>query len=177
MKKPIGIALISLMVLAGCGEQVVQDESQKTPSPEGAAMTQPVINDGSGETVPEMVVTPTETPTPTPTTTPTTAPAPTPTPTPAPEAAPAPLVINLSSGNMFFNPNKITAKLNQKVTINFKNSGFHTFVLGAFGVNVDLKGKDTATITFIASKKGTFEFICDVPGHKAAGMVGTLVVE
>ena len=33
------------------------------------------------------------------------------------------------------------------------------------------------TIEFTPTKPGTYEFFCTVPGHKDAGMVGTLVVK
>src|SRR3546814_8259646 len=32
------------------------------------------------------------------------------------------------------------------------------------------------TIVFRATKAGTFEYVCTIPGHKAAGMFGKLVV-
>jgi|SRR5579859_144122 len=35
----------------------------------------------------------------------------------------------------------------------------------------------TGKLQFTASKPGTYEFYCTVPGHKEAGMVGTLVVK
>ncbi len=35
----------------------------------------------------------------------------------------------------------------------------------------------TNTIEFTPTKPGTYEFFCTVPGHKEAGMVGTLVVK
>ena len=34
----------------------------------------------------------------------------------------------------------------------------------------------TSVLEFTPSKPGTYEFYCTVAGHKAAGMVGTLVV-
>ena len=34
----------------------------------------------------------------------------------------------------------------------------------------------TGSMQFTASKPGTYEFFCTVPGHKEAGMVGTLIV-
>lgn len=35
---------------------------------------------------------------------------------------------------------------------------------------------ETRSIEFTPTKPGTYEFVCTVPGHKEAGMVGTLVV-
>lgn len=41
----------------------------------------------------------------------------------------------------------------------------------------DISGKGAATaIVFRATKAGTFEYYCTLPGHKAAGMVGNLIV-
>ena len=42
------------------------------------------------------------------------------------------------------------------------------------GKTVQPGGKSTDTLTL---KPGTYTFYCPVPGHKAAGMVGTLVVK
>ncbi|WP_349408558.1 cupredoxin domain-containing protein [Pseudalkalibacillus sp. SCS-8] len=36
---------------------------------------------------------------------------------------------------------------------------------------------DTVSIKFIPKETGTFEFYCSVPGHKEAGMKGTIIVE
>ncbi|HEY5714693.1 MAG TPA: plastocyanin/azurin family copper-binding protein [Candidatus Gracilibacteria bacterium] len=33
------------------------------------------------------------------------------------------------------------------------------------------------SVTFVADKKGTFEFYCSVGSHRTNGMVGTLIVE
>ena len=35
----------------------------------------------------------------------------------------------------------------------------------------------TASVTFVANKKGSFEYYCSVGNHRAQGMVGTLIVE
>lgn len=35
----------------------------------------------------------------------------------------------------------------------------------------------TATVTFTPTKAGTYNFACNLPGHKEAGMVGTITVQ
>lgn len=85
-------------------------------------------------------------------------------------------IVNMESANMFFKPNTLALRKGEKTTINFKNTGFHTFVLEEFDVNVDLKGKTEGSVTFTPDKVGTFEYFCDVPGHREAGMKGTLTV-
>src|SRR4051794_8896170 len=53
--------------------------------------------------------------------------------------------------------------------------------IGVEGKGVDRDGKvvaagGTSTVT-VALKKGTYEFYCPVPSHKAAGMKGTITVQ
>jgi uncharacterized cupredoxin-like copper-binding protein len=36
---------------------------------------------------------------------------------------------------------------------------------------------ETAVLEFTPTQPGTYEFFCTVPGHKEAGMVGTLIVK
>lgn len=43
-------------------------------------------------------------------------------------------------------------------------------------LHVSALGGASATLEFTPSKPGTYEFWCTVPGHKEAGMTGTLVV-
>jgi plastocyanin len=64
-----------------------------------------------------------------------------------------------------------------KVTITLDNQDPfpHDVTIDALGVKVAADGGKSATETFDAAP-GTYEFYCSIPGHKAAGMVGTLTV-
>jgi nitrite reductase (NO-forming) len=55
----------------------------------------------------------------------------------------------------------------------------HDLTVEAFGVKTSLFMEQGAeeTLTFVAGQGGEFEYFCSVPGHKQAGMVGTLMVE
>ncbi len=79
-----------------------------------------------------------------------------------------------------YTPNKITVKIGQPVQLLLDNKGVieHDWVVDRFKVKTGLvqPGK-SATATFTPTAKGTFEFYCSVPGHKEAGMKGTLVVQ
>lgn len=86
------------------------------------------------------------------------------------------LTMNMDSGNFYFRPNTIAAKLNQPVTIKFNNSGFHTFTIDELGVNQTLSGS-LSSFTFTPNKKGTFEFYCTVGNHRDLGQKGTITVE
>jgi plastocyanin len=52
---------------------------------------------------------------------------------------------------------------------------WHTFTIDSLHVNVDVPIGANRRVTFNAPS-GTYEFYCRVPGHKAAGMKGTLIV-
>lgn len=66
------------------------------------------------------------------------------------------------------------------VQINLVNGdgAVHDIAVPDFKAKSDqLVGKGTATaIVFRANKNGTFEYLCSIPGHKAAGMFGKLIV-
>jgi nitrite reductase (NO-forming) len=54
----------------------------------------------------------------------------------------------------------------------------HDFVVDELGVDVTVAPGETTQVTIPEdAAAGEYEFYCSVPGHAAAGMVGTLVVE
>lgn len=48
---------------------------------------------------------------------------------------------------------------------------------GADSLSVHAQPKQDATVEFTATQKGSYEFYCAEPGHKEAGMKGTLTVQ
>jgi uncharacterized cupredoxin-like copper-binding protein len=82
---------------------------------------------------------------------------------------------------MKYAPDTLNVKAGEPVTIVFKNSGIiaHDLVTSGADKNVKLvnlgSGKQQRA-TFEANKPGTYEFVCQQPGHKEAGMVGKIVV-
>ena len=94
-------------------------------------------------------------------------------------------VVKLSAdpgGQLRFNTARLTAKPG-KVTLRMTNptsAGMpHGISVEGHGVDSDgptvAPGKvSTVTVTL---KKGTYEYYCPVPGHKEAGMKGTLTVQ
>ncbi len=94
-------------------------------------------------------------------------------------ATPAPLVINLKAEDIKYDSMAITAKVGQAVTVNIQNAGAleHSLVIDALNVKLEhIQAGQTSSITFTPTAAGTFEFYCNVPGHKDAGMKGTLTV-
>ena len=51
----------------------------------------------------------------------------------------------------------------------------HNFSIDELGIDIDLPAGETRE-TVINAPAGEYEYYCNVPGHKEAGMVGTLIV-
>jgi len=87
--------------------------------------------------------------------------------------------IDLSAVDISFSPKDLTIPANTDVSVTVTNNGVlqHNFVLDEAGVDSGLlNGGESATV-IINLPAGTYQFYCSVPGHKEAGMVGTLIVE
>jgi uncharacterized cupredoxin-like copper-binding protein len=107
------------------------------------------------------------------------------------ETAPKGASVQIIAGppNEFtFQPSQVTVQAGQPVTITLVNKGSleHDLHIEALGVKLPvgktpkdhplLAPSKSVTLTFTPTKKGTFEFVCTVPGHKEAGMKGVIVV-
>lgn len=96
-------------------------------------------------------------------------------------AAAQPIRIDVNASEMKFEPKTISARAGE-VTFAVKNAGAieHNFVIedGAGGSpgripNIAVGATEQLAVTL---KAGTYTFICGLPGHKEAGMTGTLTV-
>lgn len=80
-----------------------------------------------------------------------------------------------------FNPSLITTvSAGERVKITFKNEGRapHNLIIEGLGIATKLIGPgETDTVEFTAPASGTYTFLCSVPGHRASGMEGQLIVE
>jgi plastocyanin len=83
------------------------------------------------------------------------------------------------SGQLSWSPTELSAKAGQ-VTITLDNPApiQHDVTLQGNGVDQksELVSQGTASVT-ANLKPGTYEYFCSVPGHKEAGMDGTLTVK
>ena len=104
----------------------------------------------------------------------------------SPEASPAasPVAADglvLTARDIAYDPTTLTIQAaDEPVTITFENVGAaeHDFVIDALEIHVVAMPGETVDIVIPAgTAPGTYDFYCSVPGHKEAGMVGTLVVE
>jgi uncharacterized cupredoxin-like copper-binding protein len=89
--------------------------------------------------------------------------------------------VSLTATDAFtFTPNTITGKVGQPIHVSLANNAnglVHSFVVDELSVKLEnVQPKTTGEVTFTPTTAGTYVFYCDTPGHKAAGMTGTLVV-
>ena len=75
---------------------------------------------------------------------------------------------------------ELTVPANTEITINLVNNGVgaHNFTLDELQVSSgNYESGQSGTFTFNSGEPGVYEFYCSIPGHKEAGMVGTLTVQ
>ena len=109
------------------------------------------------------------------------------------------VVMREQDGKMIFIPNTLRIRKGEQVRFQLRNIGEidHEFVVGTLEENLKhmkemqknpdmehddpnakrLKPKTTGEIVWQFTKAGTFDFSCMIPGHREAGMFGTIVVE
>ena len=82
------------------------------------------------------------------------------------------------AGDLFYEPTELRAGAGEvSITIDNEGSAVHNVVIEEAGdttvVEAEGGASDTGTIELEA---GSYTFYCDIPGHRAAGMEGTLIV-
>jgi uncharacterized cupredoxin-like copper-binding protein len=95
-------------------------------------------------------------------------------------AGTAPQPIKVVAKEFAFEPKEIKVKVGQPVKLILENKGVieHDLVIEKLNAKTQpLKPGKTAELTFTPKAKGRYPIVCSVPGHKEAGMTGTLVVE
>ncbi len=95
----------------------------------------------------------------------------------ADEAAPAAEAVDVSMHDIYFDPTEISISADTPIEFHFVNDGaaVHDFTIDELGIHISLNPGESATET-INAPAGEYEYYCSVPGHKEAGMVGTLTV-
>lgn len=82
------------------------------------------------------------------------------------------------SGSLAWSPTTLSAKAGQ-VTVELENASStpHNIEIDGETEESDtITGGDTATVT-ADLKAGTYTYYCDIPGHREAGMEGTITVK
>jgi len=86
--------------------------------------------------------------------------------------------VKVKAGRFRYKPKKITVSAGEDVTIVMRSTDlFHDFVVKGIGHVVGADRKKTAEGGLRIDEPGKYKFWCSVPGHRAAGMKGTITVE
>ena len=90
---------------------------------------------------------------------------------------PSGTTISVGATEFAFDPATIVIPAGGGATVTLINKGTveHDITVDALSVKIFAKPGDTVSGT-VTAKAGTYEFYCSIPGHKQAGMVGTLTV-
>jgi nitrite reductase (NO-forming) len=93
-------------------------------------------------------------------------------------AANLPTDVTLTASEFKFSPTRLQLPSGKKVSITLQNTGTveHDLTVDALGVKLFAPAGKSATGEFTLDKPGTYDFYCSIPGHKDAGMHGTLSV-
>lgn len=97
------------------------------------------------------------------------------TPNPSPEASSR--TLEITAIDLQFIPSRIQIPADVDFTLVVKNEGVarKTFVIPELGIDEELPAGETLSVN-VNAPKGVYEFYSDVPGQKAAGMRGWLIV-
>ncbi|MGI8486712.1 MAG: ScyD/ScyE family protein, partial [Thermomicrobiales bacterium] len=100
------------------------------------------------------------------------------TPSPTVSAAESTQTIDMEAGDFYFKPNAVSIPANTAVTFAIKNGSPlpHNFSIDELKVSIYMQPGATGKVT-IKAAAGTYEYYCDLPGHKEAGMFGKLTVK
>jgi Cu+-exporting ATPase len=88
--------------------------------------------------------------------------------------------VQVVARDLAFDPANVTITAGRTAVLTFRNEGsmFHDWeVDGVANVDAGARPGQTQRLRFMIDRPGTYEVLCTVPGHAAAGMTGTLVVE
>jgi uncharacterized cupredoxin-like copper-binding protein len=88
--------------------------------------------------------------------------------------------IEVVARDLTFSPPDLRVTAGRTVALAFRNDGstFHDWqVQGLANVDAGARPGQTQRVRFTIDRPGTYAIECTVPGHAAAGMTGTLVVE
>jgi plastocyanin len=85
--------------------------------------------------------------------------------------------VEVEAYDIYFEPKALSIPADTDVTVRIPNEGvtLHNFSIDELGIDVDI-APGAAEEVVIKAPAGEYEFYCNVPGHKEAGMVGTLTV-
>jgi len=91
---------------------------------------------------------------------------------------PEPVRVTLTAHDILWDMEEIHVRAGQPVELTLQNHGAldHALRISALGIDVLLSPGDVEIVTFTIEQPGTIEYICSIPGHDEAGMVGYIIV-
>lgn len=103
------------------------------------------------------------------------------TPVASPAASPAAggTALSVATKDIFFDPKTLEGTANVDVTITVTNKGAatHNFTIDELKVQTKMLAPGESEDVKINAPAGDYQYYCSVPGHKEAGMVGTLTLK
>lgn len=86
--------------------------------------------------------------------------------------------IHLIAHDIKWDIEMIETEVGQPLLLVITNEGLldHNFEIVELGVNENIAPGETIELELIFDHAGVFDFICNVPGHAEAGMVGKIIV-
>lgn len=99
--------------------------------------------------------------------------------TPAACATPGTGAFTVEMVDIAYTTTELTIPAGTDVTIELPNNGAaaHNFNIDELGIHSGDVAPGAATTVTINAPAGTYEYYCSIPGHRQAGMVGTLIVQ
>jgi plastocyanin len=86
--------------------------------------------------------------------------------------------IEVTAADFAFDPDEVTAEAGEDLAIVLTSEDLlHDFVIDEIDAHVAADRGETAEGGVTADEAGTYTYYCSVPGHREAGMEGTLTVE
>lgn len=91
---------------------------------------------------------------------------------------PEPVRVTLTAHDIMWDMEEIHVRAGQPVELTLRNHGAldHALQIRDLGIDVLLSPGDIEIIRFTIEQPGVIEFICSIPGHDEAGMVGYIFV-
>ncbi|CAI8879947.1 cupredoxin domain-containing protein [Methylocaldum szegediense] len=96
------------------------------------------------------------------------------------KSATVPIELRIVATEFKYEPNVLEVPAGVPVSLLIDNSRAateHGLTLVEFGVRLEVRAGEVARKTVVFDRSGEYEFICDLPGHKEAGMKGKLLVK
>ena len=99
-------------------------------------------------------------------------------PLPVPSRAPQERIFQIDARQFAYSPSELSVNPGDKVTIQLiSNDVIHGLYIDGYGVSLEADPGQTAALTFIANKSGSFRFRCNVTcGAMHPFMIGKLTV-